>query len=170
MSMSLTDALADALERMTQTFIDGSHYETCNPYSRPYVRDAQAALREYNGAKREGWTDARTAVTYRLAAALRAMYDSRPKGDVAFAGACMQAVEALYDFDTQTVEPEDDPAAVLVHAFAAAKCDGGHVDWSSIEAAHAAARKLLGESRCAEIEALYAEIDAAQTQKLIEGG
>jgi hypothetical protein len=51
---------------------------------------------------------------------------------------------------------EDDPAALLVHAYAKAG-DSGSVEWEDINAAHNAARDQLGEARCAEIEALYAE-------------
>jgi len=40
---SAPDLLA-ALEGLVQTFVDGSHYETQNPYTRPQIKTALAAI------------------------------------------------------------------------------------------------------------------------------
>lgn len=50
----------EALESLTRTFIDGTHYETCNPYSRPAVRTALRALARAQGKSTFGsdWMNA----------------------------------------------------------------------------------------------------------------
>ena len=52
-----------------------------------------------------------TTITEQLAEALRAMYDARPKGDLAFSGACMQGLKALDAYDGQ---PKDKARALLI--------------------------------------------------------
>lgn len=44
-------------------------------------------------------------ITDQLADALRAMYDSRPKGDLRFSGSCMQAVRALAAYEAICAAP-----------------------------------------------------------------
>lgn len=50
--------LANALEEMTRTFLDGSHYDTQNPYTRPTVKAALQVLAKHKGMAPEGWMDA----------------------------------------------------------------------------------------------------------------
>ena len=52
--------LLAALKVMTQTFIDGEHYKTCNPYLRPYVKQALIAIGKTEGKSVFGydWCDA----------------------------------------------------------------------------------------------------------------
>jgi len=53
-------SLAAALEDMTRTFLDGSHYVTNNPYLRPEVKAALIALGNVKGKSTFGndWMDA----------------------------------------------------------------------------------------------------------------
>lgn len=41
--------LLAALENLVQTFVDGSHYNTQNPYTRPQVKAALAAIAKAKG-------------------------------------------------------------------------------------------------------------------------
>lgn len=54
------DDLLDALKAITQTFLDHTHYETKNPYSRPVVKDALKAIAEASGKSTFGtdWMNA----------------------------------------------------------------------------------------------------------------
>jgi hypothetical protein len=54
------DELLAALEALTQTFIDGTHYETVNPYCRPEVKRALVAIGKARGTSVFGndWIDA----------------------------------------------------------------------------------------------------------------
>lgn len=57
---SKSDEVLAALKAMTRTFLDGSHYETTNPYCRPVVRDALRAIAHAEGKSAFGndWMDA----------------------------------------------------------------------------------------------------------------
>jgi hypothetical protein len=54
------DMLLKALKDITLTYINGEHYETRNPYSRPYVRAALIAIAKAEGKSAFGndWMDA----------------------------------------------------------------------------------------------------------------
>lgn len=56
---ALEEVLA-ALKAMTRTFLDGTHYETTNPYCRPVVRKALIAIAHAEGKSAFGndWMDA----------------------------------------------------------------------------------------------------------------
>ena len=41
--------LLKALEAMLDSFVTGEHYETRNPHTRPYVKQAQAAIAAAKG-------------------------------------------------------------------------------------------------------------------------
>lgn len=59
------DRVLAALKAMTRTFLDGSHYETTNPYCRPVVRDALKAIAQAEGKSSFGndWMDALSLVS-----------------------------------------------------------------------------------------------------------
>ena len=42
--------LADALYQLTKTYLDGTCYESSNPYGKPHVREALEILKQYSGA------------------------------------------------------------------------------------------------------------------------
>lgn len=65
MAQQLTDAekikiLQEALAANLVPYLDGSHYDTINPYSRKYVKQGLRALAEVNGFSTFGsdWMDA----------------------------------------------------------------------------------------------------------------
>lgn len=43
------EELKEATNKLLLSFIDGTHYETKNPYSRPEVRGAMSVLAEHEG-------------------------------------------------------------------------------------------------------------------------
>jgi len=55
----------DALKDMTRSFLDGSHYETVNPYCRPVVKEALKAIAQAEGRSSFGndWMDALSLVS-----------------------------------------------------------------------------------------------------------
>lgn len=57
--------LLQALKAMTRTFLDGSHYETTNPYCRPVVKEALKAIARAEGKSTFGndWMDALSLVS-----------------------------------------------------------------------------------------------------------
>lgn len=48
------ESILGALKAMTRTFIDGSHYETGNPYLRPEVKAALIAIAKAEGSSAFG--------------------------------------------------------------------------------------------------------------------
>jgi hypothetical protein len=42
--------LADTLYQLTKTYLDGTCYESSNPYSKPHVKEALEILKQYSGA------------------------------------------------------------------------------------------------------------------------